>query len=61
MHRRTYERLKSRLLSLEGILSRRVRSRQPDYPSLVAYLNWVIGNRFRREGVTRSRPVLAPQ
>ena len=39
MHRRTYERLKSRLLRLEGGLSGRVRSRQPDYPSLVAYLD----------------------
>ena len=39
MHRRTYERLKHRLLRLEGGLSRRVRSRQPDYPNLVAYLN----------------------
>ena len=39
MHRRTYERLKHRLLTHEGGLSRRVRSRQPDYPSLVAYLD----------------------
>jgi hypothetical protein len=39
MHRRTYERLKRRLLKLEASLSRRVRSRQPDYPSLVAYLD----------------------
>ena len=39
MHRRTYERLKSRLLTLEGGLSRRVRSREPDYPRLVAYLD----------------------
>jgi hypothetical protein len=39
MHRGTYERLKYRLLTLEGGLSRRVRSRQPDYPSLVAYLD----------------------
>jgi hypothetical protein len=39
MHRRTYGRLKHRLLALEGGLSRRVRSRQPDYPSLVAYLD----------------------
>jgi hypothetical protein len=39
MHQRTYERLKSRLLTHEGGLSRRVRSRRPDYPNLVAYLN----------------------
>jgi hypothetical protein len=39
MHRRTYERLKHRLLRLEGGLSRHVRNRQPDYPSLVAYLD----------------------
>ena len=39
MHQRKYERLKSRLLKLEGGLSRHVRSRQPDYPNLVAYLN----------------------
>lgn len=38
-HRRKYERQKSRLLTLEGGLSRRVRSRQPDYPNLVAYLD----------------------
>jgi hypothetical protein len=39
MHERTYSRMKHRLLTHEGGLSRRVRSRQPDYPSLVAYLN----------------------
>jgi hypothetical protein len=39
MHLRTYERLKHQLLTHEGGLSRRVRSREPDYPSLVAYLN----------------------
>jgi hypothetical protein len=39
MHLRTYERLKSRLLTHEGGLSRRVRGREPDYPSLVAYLD----------------------
>ena len=39
MHQRTYERQKHRLLKLEGGLSRRVRSREPDYPNLVAYLD----------------------
>jgi hypothetical protein len=39
MHRRTYDRLKHRLLTLEAGLSRRVRGRQPDYPNLVPYLN----------------------
>ena len=39
MHRRTYERLKHRLLTHEAGLSRRVRSREPDYPSLGAYLD----------------------
>jgi hypothetical protein len=38
MHQRTYERLKHQLLTHEGGLSRRVRSREPDYPSLVAYI-----------------------
>jgi len=38
MHERTYSRMKHRLLTHEGGLSRRVRSRQPDYPNLVAYL-----------------------
>jgi hypothetical protein len=38
MHLRTYERLKHCLLELESDLSPRVRSKPPDYPSLVAYL-----------------------
>jgi hypothetical protein len=37
MHQRTYERLKDRLLKLEGDLSEGVRRKPPDYPSLVAY------------------------
>jgi hypothetical protein len=37
MHKRTYHRLKSRLLKLEDNLSPRVRRKPPDYPSLVAY------------------------
>jgi hypothetical protein len=37
MHRRTYERLSHRLSKLERDLSPRVRSKPPDYPSLVAY------------------------
>ena len=37
MHQRTYERLSHRLLKMESELSPRVRSKPPDYPSLVAY------------------------
>jgi hypothetical protein len=37
MHQRTYERLKDRLLKLEGDLSEGVSRKPPDYPSLVAY------------------------
>ena len=37
VHRRTYERLKDRLLKLEGNLSPRVKCKPPDYPNLVAY------------------------
>jgi hypothetical protein len=37
MHRRTYERLRQEGLKLEAGLSRRVKSRFPDYPNLVAY------------------------
>jgi hypothetical protein len=38
MHRRTYERLRQQGTKLEAGLSRRVRSRSPDYPNLVAYM-----------------------
>jgi hypothetical protein len=37
MHRRTYRRLKGRLLKLEAGLSPRLRDKEPDYPTLVAY------------------------
>jgi hypothetical protein len=37
MHRRTYRGLKSCLLKLEANVSPRLRDKEPDYPSLVAY------------------------
>jgi hypothetical protein len=37
MHRRTYDKLINRLLKLEGDLSQRLKLKDPDYPSLVAY------------------------
>ena len=37
MHRRTYRRLKGEGMRLEAGLSKRMRKRFPDYPSLVAY------------------------
>jgi hypothetical protein len=39
MHRRTYERLRSQGMQLEAGLSKRMRTRFPDYPSLVAYFD----------------------
>ncbi len=39
MHERTYGWLKGRLVKLESNLSQRIRSKPPDYPSLVAYLD----------------------
>jgi hypothetical protein len=39
MHRRTYRGLKSDLLKLESSLSPRLRGKEPDYPSLVAYFS----------------------
>ena len=39
MHRRTYRGLKSHLLKLESNLSPRLRDKEPDYPSLVAYFS----------------------
>jgi hypothetical protein len=38
MHERTYHRLRSRLLKLEGGCSRRIKCKPPDYPNLVAYM-----------------------
>lgn len=37
MHQRTYDRLRREGMNLEAGLSRRMRRRLPDYPSLVAY------------------------
>ncbi len=39
MHRRTYQRLRRRGLALEAGLSKRIRSRAPDYANLVAYID----------------------
>jgi hypothetical protein len=39
MHQRKYQRLSHYLLTLESDLSPHVRSREPDYPNLVAYLD----------------------
>jgi hypothetical protein len=38
MHRRTYERLRRRLVRLEAGLPKRWRNAHPDYPNLVAYV-----------------------
>ena len=38
MHRRTYARLRRLTTNLEGSLSRRRKAKEPDYPSLMAYL-----------------------
>jgi len=39
MHRRTYQRLRRRLMALETSLPKRWRHRHPDYPNLDAYVS----------------------
>jgi hypothetical protein len=44
MHRRTYEKLRWKAMKLEAGLSRRAKSRSPDYAAVIAYLPSTISN-----------------